>query len=113
MNDLQQKGLHIDDGVWAGNFDIPKTASVPGTQRNRVLKPAAKAAELESVTIQSLRRTTATHLSRRATVSDTRSQMRHSTSSVTFDYYARSVPASRSAAVEAFAAEVGGILNVF
>ena len=82
---------------------------------NRVLKPAAKEAGLEGVTIQSLRRTTATHLAQRAAVSDTKSQMRHSNASVTFDYYAQSVPASRGDAVESFAAEVEGtkkVLNI-
>ena len=39
--------------------------------------------------------------------------MRHSTSVVTFDHYAQVMPASRSAAVEAFAVEVAAnILNV-
>lgn len=79
---------------------------------NRVLKPAAKEAGLDGVTIQSLRRTTATHFAQRAAISDTKSQMRHSTASVTFDYYAQSVPASRGLAVESFASEVEGAKNV-
>ena len=152
INDLQPGRLYIDEGVWEGQFDDPKTPSskafvsipkslykrlvgyvaklknqdgdallFPGRNGkvwrannflNRVLKPAAERAELDGVTIQSLRRTTATHLSRRATVSDTKNQMRHSTSSTTFDFYAQSIAGSQTAAVEAFASEVPNVLNI-
>jgi hypothetical protein len=51
-------------------------------------EPRQKVAGLQGVTIQSLRRTTATHVAQRAAISDTKSQMRRSTASVTLDYYA-------------------------
>jgi integrase len=83
---------------------------------NRILKPAAARAGLEGVTIQSLRRTAATHLAQRATIGDTKSQMRHSNPATTLGYYVQSLPASLGVAVESFASEVNravNVLNVF
>jgi len=63
------------------------TAISPDNFLDRVLQPLGKAAGIDNLTHQMLRRTTATHFQRFGTVKDTQTLMRHSDAQTTLRHY--------------------------
>jgi integrase len=79
-----------------------------GNYLRRTLKGISKRLNVPGLAFQALRRTCSTHILRVASVKDSQRLLRHESPVTTLRHYAKSIPQSLSAAVEAFAAEVTG-----
>jgi integrase len=87
-------------------------AGKPIRQNNylkRTLSKIAEAANVEGVTFQSLRRTTATHAQHLGTVKDVQGMLRHASPDVTAGVYMQTVPESQKRATEALDVKLGRV----
>lgn len=92
-------------------FLFPSLTGGPMRQKNwlrRDLKRITKRAGLEGVTLQSFRRTTATHLPKHGTVKDVQATLRHAKPDLTADVYMQAIDESVQKAISDWDDEVSG-----
>ena len=84
------------------------TAFSVGNYLKKQLKPLAKLVGIPDLTQQAFRRTSSTHIQKHGTVKDMQRHLRHSDPRTTLKHYAKAVPESLRAAVEALDAQITG-----